>query len=75
MAEARTGDVYLMCMCGYRTPGRACHTYALLDLARELDPTRPGAARARPARSARGQALTSIHLTPGAAANCIEVKA
>ena len=39
MAEARTGDVYLMCMCGYRTPGRACHTYALLDLARELDPT------------------------------------
>lgn len=39
IAEARTGDVYLMCMCGYRTPGRACHTYALLDLARELDPS------------------------------------
>ena len=38
IAEARTGDVYLMCMCAYRTPGRACHTYALLDLARELDP-------------------------------------
>jgi hypothetical protein len=36
--EARTTDVYLMCMCAYRTPGRACHTYALLDLARELDP-------------------------------------
>ena len=28
------------CACArYRTPGRACHTYALLDLARELDPT------------------------------------
>lgn len=39
IAEARTGDVYLMCMCGYQTPGRACHTYALLDLARELDPS------------------------------------
>jgi Active DUF488-N3 subclade len=39
LAEARTGDVYLMCMCPYRTPARACHTYALLDLARELDPT------------------------------------
>lgn len=38
IVEARIGDVYLMCMCGYRTPGRACHTYALLDLARELDP-------------------------------------
>jgi hypothetical protein len=39
IVEARTGDVYVMCMCAYRTPGRACHTYALLDLARELDPT------------------------------------
>lgn len=39
IVEARTGDVYLMCMCAYRTPGRACHTYALLDFARELDPT------------------------------------
>ena len=38
LVEARTGDVYLMCMCAYQTPGRACHTYALLDLARELDP-------------------------------------
>jgi hypothetical protein len=38
VAESRTADVYLMCMCAYRTPGRACHTYALLDLARELDP-------------------------------------
>ena len=37
ITEARAGDVYLMCMCPYRTPGRACHTYALLDLARELD--------------------------------------
>jgi len=38
IAEARDRDVYLMCMCRYRTPGRACHTYALLDLAHELDP-------------------------------------
>jgi len=38
ITEARAGDVYLMCMCPYRTPGRACHTYALLDLAREQDP-------------------------------------
>ncbi len=36
--EARSGDVYLMCMCPYRTPDRACHTYLLLDLAAELDP-------------------------------------
>jgi uncharacterized protein YeaO (DUF488 family) len=36
--EARTRDVYLMCMCPYRTRERACHTYALLDLARRLDP-------------------------------------
>src|SRR5262245_30371460 len=35
--EAHQRDVYLMCMCRYDTPGRACHTYALLDLARELD--------------------------------------
>jgi hypothetical protein len=39
LAEARSADVYLMCMCPYRTPERACHTYALLDLARELDPS------------------------------------
>ena len=38
VADARAADVYIMCMCAYRTPGRACHTYALLDLARELDP-------------------------------------
>jgi hypothetical protein len=27
-----------MCMCPYRTRGEACHTYLLLELARELDP-------------------------------------
>jgi uncharacterized protein YeaO (DUF488 family) len=37
IAEAGERDVYLMCMCRYQTPGRACHTYALLDLARELE--------------------------------------
>ena len=36
--ESKTRDVYLMCMCPYRTPGGACHTYLLLDLAREMDP-------------------------------------
>jgi Protein of unknown function, DUF488 len=35
---ARRQDVFLMCMCPYATPERACHTYLLLDLARELDP-------------------------------------
>jgi len=39
VADAKTGDVYIMCMCPYDAPGRACHTYALLDLARELDPS------------------------------------
>ena len=53
IAEARAGDVFLMCMCPYQTPGRACHTYALLDLARELDPgttvlPEPAPRRARP---------------------------
>jgi hypothetical protein len=33
--EARSADVYLMCMCP--TARGACHTYLLLDLARELD--------------------------------------
>ena len=60
LAEARERDVYLMCMCRYRTPGRACHTYALLDLARELDlavrelpepmPKRDAASAGRPGR-------------------------
>ena len=39
--EARSGDVYLMCMCPYRTAGEACHTYLLLELARELDADLP----------------------------------
>jgi hypothetical protein len=36
--ESKTADVYVMCMCPYRTPGEACHTYLLLELAREMDP-------------------------------------
>ena len=35
--ESKTRDVYVMCMCPYRTPGEACHTYLLLALAREMD--------------------------------------
>src|SRR5262245_2890435 len=38
VAEAAAGDLYLMCMCPYRTPESACHSYLLLELARELDP-------------------------------------
>jgi hypothetical protein len=54
VSDSRTVDVYLMCMCPYQTPGRACHTYALLDLARELDPSvreapEPAPRRIRPA--------------------------
>ena len=37
--DAANRDVYLMCMCPYRTPESACHSYLLLELARELDPT------------------------------------
>jgi hypothetical protein len=38
VAEAKERDVYVMCMCPYRTPGEACHTYLLLEMAREIDP-------------------------------------
>ncbi|MGH7333010.1 MAG: hypothetical protein ACREKS_09760 [Candidatus Rokuibacteriota bacterium] len=37
--QAASDDIYLMCMCPYRTPNEACHTYLLLELARELAPT------------------------------------
>ena len=50
VAEARERDVYLMCMCPYRTPGEACHSYLLLELARELDPTLTILAEPRPKR-------------------------
>ena len=56
IADAKTRDVYLMCMCPYRTPGQACHTYLLLELARTLDasvrivPEPRPAAPATPAR-------------------------
>jgi hypothetical protein len=36
--EARAKDLYVMCMCPYQTPGQACHTYLLLELAREMAP-------------------------------------
>jgi hypothetical protein len=48
--EARTRDVYVMCMCPYRTPGDACHTYLLLELAREADPAVKILPEPRPAR-------------------------
>ena len=48
--DSKSRDVFLMCMCPYRTIDRACHTYVLLDLAAELDPSveiidEPGPAR------------------------------
>jgi hypothetical protein len=58
--EARTRDVYLMCMCPYRTRGRACHTYALLDLARSLDPR----LRRLPEPVPRGQARAATEPAP-----------
>ncbi len=50
VAEARERDVYVMCMCPYRTPGEACHTYLLLELARQLDPSVTILAEPRPKR-------------------------
>jgi uncharacterized protein YeaO (DUF488 family) len=66
--ESRSRDLYLMCMCPWRTPGRACHTYLLLELAREVDrgvrllsepaprrtSGRPRATPRRPGPAARG---------------------
>jgi hypothetical protein len=64
LAEARSRDLYLVCMCPYRTPERACHTYVLLDLARELDPTLP--LRPEPALAARRAAGTRARATRAA---------
>jgi hypothetical protein len=50
--EARTRDVYVMCMCPYRTAGEACHTYLLLGLAQELDPALPILPEPAPSRPA-----------------------
>jgi hypothetical protein len=50
VAEARERDVYVMCMCPYRTPDDACHTYLLLELAREIDPAIEILAEPRPKR-------------------------
>lgn len=51
--EARTRDVYVMCMCPYRTVDEACHTYLLLELAREIDPALRLLPEPRPATPAR----------------------
>lgn len=48
---SKAGDVYLMCMCPYRTPADACHTYLLLELARELEPSVRVLPEPAPARS------------------------
>lgn len=56
IAESETGDLYLMCMCPYKTREQACHTYLLLELARELDPSvrlLPEPVPKRPRRSPR----------------------
>jgi hypothetical protein len=62
VAEARTRDLFLMCMCPYRTREEACHTYLLLDLARELDPALPLLPEPRP----RGQTRPSTAPRPAA---------
>ena len=51
--ESKARDVYVMCMCPYRTPGDACHTYLLLELAREQDPAVRLLPEPRPAAAAR----------------------
>jgi hypothetical protein len=50
VSDARERDVYVMCMCPYRTPGEACHTYLLLELAREIDPAVKTLPEPRPRR-------------------------
>ena len=50
VTEARERDVFVMCMCPYRAPGEACHTYLLLELAREIDPAVEIVAEPRPKR-------------------------
>ena len=50
VTEARERDVYVMCMCPYRTPAEACHTYLLLELAREIDPAIEILSEPRPKR-------------------------
>jgi hypothetical protein len=37
IARAKTEDLFLMCMCPPHTRDRACHTYLLLELARETE--------------------------------------
>jgi hypothetical protein len=51
VADAKDRDVYVMCMCPYRTAGEACHTYLLLELARELDGALELRAEPRPRRA------------------------
>jgi hypothetical protein len=68
--EARSRDLYLMCMCPYRAEGEACHTYLLLELAREIDPrlailTEPRPRARRSASAARrGPASRSGRAAP-----------
>jgi hypothetical protein len=57
--EAKARDVYVMCMCPYRTPGDACHTYLLLALAKEMDPAVHLLPEPAPARPAKGTRMTA----------------
>ena len=62
VALAKAGDLYLMCMCPWKTPGDACHTYLLLELARELEPRVRLLPEPAPRRAgARGGAATARH--------------
>ena len=69
--EARSADVYLMCMCPYQTAGGACHTYLLLELARELARGRRGrVARGNHARRGASAATTSPRPAGARSAGC-----
>jgi hypothetical protein len=62
VGDASAADLYLMCMCPYRTPAEACHTYLLLELARELAPALtilPEPEPRRPAAAARHRRVAS----------------
>jgi uncharacterized protein YeaO (DUF488 family) len=64
IAQAKAGDLYLMCMCPWKTPGKACHTYLLLELARELEPGIRHLPEPAPRRAGAGAARGRQDATP-----------
>jgi hypothetical protein len=64
IAQAKAGDLYLMCMCPWKTPGKACHTYLLLELAREVEPRVRLLPEPAPKRADTGAARRRRDATP-----------